>query len=217
MPTARDLRAFFSRLDGTIAKDAQAARRVTVAYSRGLASTVVGAFARKRADVRCVVAGTKGSPDVRAANLAKDYLDYRIDVVQLSRPSVLALIGEIREDHPGLTRAEQHALVPLWAFLATIEPPVLAGFGAGRLRPVVRDALRDARVRLPIAIAPGKGTSNRTRLRDVARELGLPTAFAEVRRRPPAVGAGIAEILRPIHNENPTSDHTANSDPGTPP
>lgn len=195
MTAARVDRAYLRRIEAAIADAVRGVEPVRIAYSGGLASTLVAAIARKRAESRCIVAGTAESPDVRASEVAKDYMDYRVEIVRLDRRTVPRLLRDIQVAYPGLTTAERHSLVPLWAAIGHSDGPILSGFGPTRLRPLMWRVLRDSGAQLPLRVAARADFVPRARLRSVARNLGLPSAFADVRRRPPSRGAGIAEFL----------------------
>src|SRR5256885_15842825 len=60
MGTPRGVLAFVERLEGRMADLLSEETRVILAYSGGLASTLVAMVARKRCDLLCVVAGGEG-------------------------------------------------------------------------------------------------------------------------------------------------------------
>src|SRR2546421_9896410 len=82
MGTPRGVLAFIERVEGRMADLLSEQTRVILAYSGGLASTLVAMVARKRCDLVCVVAGVDDSAAVRAAKAAKAHLDYRVQFVQ---------------------------------------------------------------------------------------------------------------------------------------
>src|SRR5438046_10529231 len=82
MGTPRGVLAFVERLERRMADLLSEETRVILAYSGGLASTLVAMVARKRCDLVCVVAGVEDSAAVRAAKAAKADLDSRVQFVQ---------------------------------------------------------------------------------------------------------------------------------------
>src|SRR5437899_10797034 len=76
MASSRHVDAFVRRLGDGIAREIHGRSRVALAYSGGLASTLIAMIARKRCALDCVVAGVDGSPDVLAAKAAKANPDY---------------------------------------------------------------------------------------------------------------------------------------------
>lgn len=90
------------RLEETIATLVSARDSVILAYSGGLASTLIAMIARKRCDLRCVVAGVESSPDVEAAKLAKCYLDYRVEYVYLAEPEARSFGERIAKEAESL-------------------------------------------------------------------------------------------------------------------
>src|SRR5437762_641154 len=71
MGTPRGVLAFVERLERRMADLLSEETHVILAYSGGLASTLVAMVARKRCDLVCVVAGVEDSAAVRAAKAAK--------------------------------------------------------------------------------------------------------------------------------------------------
>src|SRR5206468_3430362 len=61
MASSRHVDAFVRRLEHAVAHEVDGRDRVTLAYSGGLASTLVAMLARKRSALDCVVAGVDGS------------------------------------------------------------------------------------------------------------------------------------------------------------
>ncbi len=195
MAPPRRVDAFVRRLEDRVAAAIEGTDRVVLAYSGGLASTLVAMVARKRCDLRCFVAGVQGSPDVEAAKVAKDYLDYRMHFVTLDAKAVRALARRITDGHRSLTATECGALVPLHAVLRRVRcDRVLAGFGGPHIRPAILEILRSTSVRIPLH-GIVRGPLPRDRLRDAALRLGLPADWARTRHRAPAEGAGIEEFL----------------------
>jgi len=194
-PGPRD-RAVLRRLEAAIADAVGGRERVRIAFSGGLASTVIAALVRKRAEMVCIVAGTKASPDVRAAEILKDFLDYRTEVVVLGRRDVERLLEDLRTRGRGLSSAECGSLVPLWAARSGADRHLVAGFGSQRMRPETRKVLADGGTVLPLVAATRGSPLDRSGLRAIAKLLGVPPGLVGVPRRPPARGAGIVEFLR---------------------
>ncbi len=196
MASSRDVDAFIRRLERRVAREVEGRSRSALAYSGGLASTVLAMIARKRCALVCVVAGVEGSPDVQAARAAKAHLDYRVEYVILSRPDAIRIRTQIATAHPKLPRGDVDNLVPLHAALETADgDPMLSGFGPPRLGAEMVAALRGLDVSLPIRAVARGVTLSRTMLRDAAMKLGLPATWAHVAHRSPAEGAGIRELF----------------------
>ena len=197
MASSRRIDAFVRRLEQAIARELEGRDRVPLAYSGGLASTLVAMVARKRCALECVVAGVEGSPDVVAAKAAKLYLDYRIEHVIVTRDAAASIRARIEAAHPGLSAGDLDNLVPVHAAVERADGrTILSGFGLAPLRPAVVAALGDINVALPIRVA-SRGTSlSRLTLRRAAVDLGLPVPWARVAHRSPANGAGVRELLR---------------------
>src|SRR2546425_187542 len=85
MASSRDVDAFVRRLEHRVAHEVTGRPRAALAYSGGLASTLIAMIARKRCALVCVVAGLEGSPDVQAAKAAKLHIDFRVEYAILSR------------------------------------------------------------------------------------------------------------------------------------
>ncbi len=196
MASSRDVDEFVRRLEQRIARQVAGHGRVALAYSGGLASTLVAMVARKRCVLKCVVAGVDGSSDVLAAKAAKAHLDYYVEYAILSPSHVLPLRGRIAAAHRNLDPRELDDLVPLHAALERAEGrPMLSGFGLPPLRAPMVAALKRTGVDCPIhAVARGT-TISRSMLRDAATSLGLPVEWARASHRAPAEGAGIREFL----------------------
>jgi len=196
MASSRDVDAFVRRLERRVAREVEGRSRSALAYSGGLASTVLAMIARKRCALVCVVAGIEGSPDVQAARAAKAHLDYRVEHVILTRADAIRIRTQIATAHPKLPRGDVDNLVPLHAALETADgDPMLSGFGPPRLGAEMVAALRGLDVSLPIRAVARGVTLSRTMLRDAAMKLGLPATWAHVAHRSPAEGAGIRELF----------------------
>jgi len=172
MASSRHVDAFVRRLEDGIAQEIHARSRVALAYSGGLASTLIAMIARKRCVLDCIVAGVDGSPDILAAKAAKAHLDYRVEYVILSREDAMRIRAQIVRSDPELPPRDADSLVPLHA------------------------TLQRANVVWPLrAIARGTALS-RSAIRAAATSLGLPPEWARVSHRAPANGAGIQDWLR---------------------
>jgi hypothetical protein len=196
MAVGRDDRLLLRRLEAAVAAVVREADPVRVAFSGGLASIVIASLVRKRAEMVCIVAGTKDSPDIRASEILRDFLDYRVESVLVSRRDVERLLEDLRARSPRLTSPERGSLVPLWASRAPDPGTILAAFGSGRMRPEVRKVLADGGVALPLVVAMRGAPLLRPRLRTIAELLGVPPGLVGLARRPPARGAGIVEFLQ---------------------
>ena len=198
MASSRHVDALVHRLETAIAQEIHGRGRVALAYSGGLASTLIAMIARKRCELDCVVAGVDGSSDVLAARAAKSHLDYRIEAVILSREDAMRIRARIERSHPRLPRREVHNLIPLHAAIERAEGrSVLAGFGVPRPSAAMLAALGRAAVVCPLrTIAPRMAALSRPTLRAAATALGLPREWARVSHRAPADGAGIRDWLR---------------------
>jgi len=202
MAPSRHVDALVHRLEVGIEQEIRGRGRVALAYSGGLASTLIAMIARKRCVLDCVVAGVDGSSDVLAARAAKSHLDYRIEVIILSREDTTRIRARIETSHPGLRPLDLDNLVPLHAALERAEGrPMLTGFGVPRPGSAMVAALRRAGFVLPLrTIAPGI-VLTRPKLRAAATALGLPPEWARVSHRSPVDGAGIRDWLRESPND----------------
>jgi Asparagine synthase len=196
MASSRHVDAFVRRLERRVAREVEGRSRSALAYSGGLASTLLAMIARKRCALVCVVAGVEGSPDLQAARAAKAHLDYRVEYVILNRAEAIRIRTQIVTAHPKLPRRDVDNLVPLHAALETADRgPTLSGFGPPRLGAEMITALRSLDVSLPIREVSRGVPLSRTMLRDAAMMLGLPATWARVAHRSPAEGAGIRELF----------------------
>src|SRR2546428_2394676 len=198
MASSRHVDAFVRRLEDEIAREVHGHNRVALAYSGGLASTLIAMIARKRCVLDCIVAGVDGSLKKLAAKAAKAHLDYRVEYVILSREDAMRIRAQIVRSDPELPPRDADSLVPLHATLERAEGrTMLSGFGAPRPSAAMVAALgRRADVVWPLrAIARGTALS-RSAIRAAATSLGLPPEWARVSHRAPANGAGIQDWLR---------------------
>lgn len=193
--TPREVRAFVHRLEDRIGALVRGHEHVALAYSGGLASTLIAMVARKRCDLDCLVAGSAESADVRAARAAKQHMDYRIEPVLLDAAETRR-IRERLAGPPGLPLRAIRSLIPLFAVVERAERHAwLAGFGSARVDPEIIAEFQRLGVRAPLLdLSPG-GTVPRAMLRAAAISLGLPEEWARVPHRAPANGAGIAGFL----------------------
>src|SRR5437660_1164137 len=127
MGTPRGVLAFVERLERRMADLLSEETHVILAYSGGLASTLVAMVARKRCDLVCVVAGVEDSAAVRAAKAAKAHLDYRVQCVQpdleggrrLRAPPFLDRHPCIRKDD--IEPASVISVGPAWSGTAMVD------------------------------------------------------------------------------------------------
>ena len=197
MASSRHVDAFVRRFEHRIAREVDRRNRVALAYSGGLASTLVAMIARKRCELECVVAGAEGSSDVLAAKAAKAHLDYQVEYVILSREDAMRIRARIARAHPRLPGRDLDSLVPLHAAVERAEGRmILSGFGLPRLNAAMAAALQRAAVVWPLRTVARETNLSRSTLRAAATALGLPPEWARVSHRAPAEGAGIREWLR---------------------
>jgi len=193
--TPREVNAFVDRLEDRIEDLVRGRDRVALAYSGGLASTLVAMVARKRCDLECVVAGSAESADIRAGRSAKQHMDYRIELLVLDAVETQR-IHERLEAAPGLSFRAIRALIPLFAVVERAERRAwLTGFGGAKVDPRIIAELQRLGASAPLLDLASDGTVPRARLRAAAMSLGLPEEWARVPHRPPANGAGIATFL----------------------
>lgn len=196
MASSRPVDALVGRLERVIAQEVEGRDRVSLAYSGGLASTLVATLARKRCALECVVAGVDGSSDVLAAKAAKAHLDYRVDYVILALDDAMRIRARIAAEHPGLSGRDLDNLVPLYAVLERAnDSPLLSGFGLPPLSLAVVATLRRMDVAVPIRAASRGTTVSRSLLRAAATALGLPREWARSAHRAPVKGAGIQDYF----------------------
>ena len=197
MASSRHVDAFVRRLEDEIAREVHGRNRVALAYSGGLASTLIAMIARKRCVLDCIVAGVDGSPDVLAAKAAKAHLDYRVECVIMSREDTMRIRTRVARSHPGLARRHLDSLVPLHAALERAEGrTMLSGFGVARPDSATVAALGGAAVVWPLHTIARETSLTRSAIRTAATALGLPPEWARVSHRAPAEGAGIRDWLR---------------------
>ncbi len=208
MPSAAGEGRLLARLDRELAREFETRRRVVLAFSAGLASLVLAALARKHGELRCLVVGTRGAADLSAALVARDFLDYRLEVVTPSPASALRAAIDIRAAAPNLALAEVLDLVPL-ALVEDRCPDalVLSGFGLALASPALRRHLAGRPSRAPAMPRAGEGLSRPTVLR-IGRAIGLPDAFIGMGHRRPAEGSGIGPALRALGHAHHRSVET---------
>src|SRR5438034_2067033 len=130
MGTPRGVLAFVERLEGRMADLLSEETRVILAYSGGLASTLVAMVARKRCNLVCVVAGAEDSAAVRAAEAAKAHLDYRVQFVQPDIEGTCRIRDRISAGNAQMSATAVRALIPLRTVLEELpNQSILAGFG----------------------------------------------------------------------------------------
>ncbi len=203
-----------ARLEADVQRALSGRDRVVLSYSGGLASLVLAAVARKHGDLRCVVVGTRGAADVEAALVAKSYLDYPVDVLRPSRPSILRTARALHGADPRLSVAEALAIVPLtlvaerWS-----HDPVLSGFGLAPRTQAVERHLIDAGLPIPGRQIVAGDARNRRVVLGLADALGLPASFSRAARRSPAEGSGVGPALRGLGHARRTSVERLVSNP----
>ena len=138
--------------------------RVAVAWSAGLASTLVAVVARKRVEVVCYCVGRRESRDRRAARAGARVLDFplvELDAHPRTAAEAIAIVsGAARED---LVLTGETARPPPGARAKGVARPLLS-----------TDAQREIRGRRAALVA-------------AARLVGIPEAIAAARRRGPRV------------------------------
>lgn len=186
---------FIRRLDDRISRPNPAGGRIALAYSGGLASTIVALVARKRWDLECFVAGFEGSADLDAAESARFHLDLRLERVLLDAADARRIRDRIEAAHR-LSSGTVRSLIPLVAVVEHADPTSwFAGYGSPRLAADLADQLRRFGVQAPLADASAGTNLPRSLLRRVARALGLPEDWGTVRHRDPGEGGGINEFV----------------------
>ena len=170
--------------------------RVILAYSGGLASTLVAMVARKRCDLVCVVAGVEDSAAVRAAKAAKAHLDYRVQFVQPDLEGTRRIRDRIRAGNAQMSTTAVRALIPLRVVLEELpNQTILAGFGPRNLDAKIGTMLKDWEVLCPLLDLARSQPLPRSLLRAAAIALGLPVEWARAAHREPATSAGINDFL----------------------
>jgi hypothetical protein len=188
--------AFVHRLEDRIRRLVPGGGTVSLAYSGGLASTIVAMVARKRCELECVVAGSVGSPDLLAAESARQHLDLRIEQVLLDAVSTKRIREGIASTRPDLSSNSILSLIPLVAIVEHADRELwFAGFGSPRMEPQVAAAIRQIGVRTPLADAAADTGLSRYLLRSAGRSLGIPEGWVRVPHRAPGDGAGITKFL----------------------
>jgi len=196
MVAPRDVRTFVARLEDRIEDAIEGHERVALAYSGGLASTLIAMIARKRCELNCFVAGTSDSPDVKAAIAAKRYFDYRTIHVAMNRSETRRVLAAVARLDPRLSQSKRGGLVPICAVIERAsEGVILTGYGRSRRGPGETAALEQTGVRMPLHELRARGDVTRELLRSAAISLGLPVEWARTSHRDPEVGAGIAPFL----------------------
>lgn len=200
MASSLSARVLVDWLESEVARALGDEDRLELAYSGGLGSTLLAAIARKRCDLTCYTVGLRGSPDLRAAELAAVFLDYRVEKIQLTPSSAVALAREIAAALPAARAPDILSLLPAWAVaMRTNRRPLLAGFGTAPTSSRIREVLPNLRITSPLLrLDEGETSLVRGRLSACAEVLGIPAAFAKPRRRPPSSGSGISRALREI-------------------
>src|SRR5207247_10410441 len=112
MGTPRGVLAFVERLEKRMADLLSEETRVILAYSGGLASTLVAMVARKRCDLVCVVAGVEDSAAVRGAKAAKAHLDYRVQFVQPDIEGTCRIRDRLSAGNAPMSATAVRALLP---------------------------------------------------------------------------------------------------------
>lgn len=185
-----------SRLDAAVARAVAGREEATFAFSGGLGSLVVAALVRKRCDLECVVVGTRGSADVEAAVVARDFLDHRLSVLRPTPSQALGTARSIAAAQPRLSLGEVLALVPLRLVEERYRPlPVFSGFGLTANGTALRRALA-SRSRWCPGLRLGIEGDTRAPLVRMAFAAGLPESFVRAAPRTPAEGSGIGPALR---------------------
>src|SRR5947208_1745199 len=151
MGTPRGVLAFVERLEGRMADLLSEETRVILAYSGGLASTLVAMVARKRCNLVCVVAGAEDSAAVRAAEAAKAHLDYRVQFVQPDIEGTCRIRDRISAGNAQISATAVRTLIPLRMVLEELpNQTILAGFGPRTLDAKIGTILKDWGVLCPL-------------------------------------------------------------------
>lgn len=180
---------------------------ISLAYSGGLGSTLVAAIARKHCDVTCFVVAVGDAEDLRAAKLAADYLDYRIEKIRPSRSGTLALIRRIAAMEPEAKLEDLFTMAPTFAVRERAEEGLLlTGFGLEEMSKPMRNLLAPLRTTNPLLpLHVGGGPVDRKRFIECAEILGLPRKFGRPRHRPPGSGSGVERSMRALAASRDTS------------
>lgn len=201
-----DPRRLLRRLEAATTEITTGEERVGLAFSGGLKSLVLGSLLRKRTHVVAVVAGFRGCPDITSAGLAKQFLDFDLRIVILTRRNVLATAREIAAKEPALPLATVLDLIPIHHALARFpRGRIVFGLTPGRVEAAVRKALASPWMVLPLAGPSLRMEWGRAELASAGRLLGLPEAFLRQRARRPAVGSGVEPALRRLVQERRTT------------
>lgn len=199
MGTERPVRQLLARLDSDLSRALAGRDHVVLAFSGGLGSLILAASARKHGDVHCVVVGMPRAADVDAALLAKDFLDYPVEVVSPDPEGILRVARSIHAAAPRLAPADVLSLVPLALVRERhADEPVLSGFGLVPRSAALHRHLVAANQRPPALRAGSASSPSRAVALRVAGELGLPAAFSHAARRTAAEGSGIGPVLRAL-------------------
>ena len=183
-------------MDAAVGRSVAGNEEATLAFSGGLGSLLVAALARKRCDLECVVVGTRGSADVEAAAVARDFLDHRLSVIRPTSSQALRTARTIAASQPRLSLADVLALVPLRLVEERYRPlHVLSGFGLTADGPALRRALASQGRWCP-GLRLGIERATRAPLVRMAFAAGLPESFVRAAPRAPAEGSGIGPVLR---------------------
>src|SRR2546421_6752303 len=192
MGTPRDVLAFVERVEGRMADLLSEETRVILAYSGGLASTLVAMVARKRCDLLCVVAGVEDSAAVRAAKAAKAHLDYRVQFLQPDIEGTRRIRDRINAATGHMSATTVRALIPLRVVLEeTPNQSILAGFGPRTLGATLGAIRNGWGVLCPLLDLARSQPLPRSLLRAAAISLGLPVEWARPAHRDPAPRAAM--------------------------
>ena len=188
-----------TRLHADVARAVGTGEPSILAFSGGLASLVLAAVARKHGELRCVVVGMRGSADVAAALLARDFLDHPVEALHPTNEALLRAARAVRAGTPRIAAPEVLSMVPL-ALVEARYPAarVLSGFGLAPRSSLLQRRLLAAPSPAPGLRRPRSSPPSREGLMRLARGLGLPDAFVRAPRRTPAEGSGIGPAMRAL-------------------
>lgn len=205
MGSGTPAQALLRRLDRELARTVPPRGPVVIAYSGGLASLLLAALIRKRAEIHCEVLGLPGSADAQAAVVAETYLDYPVHVVRATPAQVLRSAQRLVAQD-AMPPESAVSLVPL-ALIEARHPRtrVVSGFGLTWDSPPVRAFLDSDRSLSPGLRARGVAPPPRSQLLAIADLLGLPEAFSRAARRRPAEGSAVGPLLRAAAHAQHTS------------